>query len=521
MDYKEQLKHRQKQMSLSDLITHIIIEDTNRKECVAAKAKALSAKANVIEDKPAPKRYEKKFDHKKKPNNKFSHPSGTNPTFKKKGNCFVCGKPGHHAPQCRHRAKNDYPPKANLAEGEDTIVAVVSQVNLNVSKWVVDSGATRHICANRNVFTSYTSVRDGEEQVYLGDSRTTLVLGKGKVLLKLTYGKTLALNDVLHVPSIRVNLVSVALLSKVGVKVSFESDKIVMTKNNVFVGKGYCIIHEVTPPYSSESNGVAERKNRTLKEMMNAMLISSNAPDNLWGESLLTDKAIKTELDSIKKNNTWTLVDLPKGAKPIGCKWIFKKKYHPDGSIEKYKARLVAKGFTKKHNIDYFDTFAPVTRISSIRVLLALTSIHKLVIHQMDVKTTFLNGELEEEIYMTQPEGCVVSGQKEKKNRGESISQTQYAQIIGSLLHLMSFSRPDIAYAVGRLSRYTKCPSQDHWEALARLMKYLRGTMDYAIEYSGFPAVLEGYNDANWISDSDETKSTSGYVFTLGGGAVT
>ena len=86
---------------------------------------------------------------------------------------------------------------------------------------------------------------------------------------------------------------------------------------------------------------------------------------------------------------------------------------------------------------------------------------------------------------------------KLKKNRGESISQTQYAQIIGSLLHLMSFSRPDIAYAISRLSRYTQCPSQDHWDALARLMKYLRDTMDYTIEYSGFPVVLEGYNDAN------------------------
>jgi len=138
-------------------------------------------------------------------------------------------------------AKNDYPLKANLAEKEDTIVAVVSQVNLvtNVSKWVVDSKATRHICANRNVFTFYTSVGDGGEQVYLGDSMTTPVLGKGKVLLKLTFGKTLALSDVLHVPSIRVNLVSVALLRKVRVKVSLESDKIVMIKNNIFVGKGY------------------------------------------------------------------------------------------------------------------------------------------------------------------------------------------------------------------------------------------------------------------------------------------
>ena len=126
------------------------------------------------------------------------------------------------------------------------------------------------------------------------------------------------------------------------------------------------------------------------------------------------DKAIRTEIDSINKNNTWTLVDFPKGEKPIGRKWIFKKKYHPDGSIEKYKARLVAKGFFQKPSINYFDTFARVTRIASIRVLLTLGSIHRLVIHQMDVKTAFLNDELEEEIYMTQPEGCVAPGQEGK-----------------------------------------------------------------------------------------------------------
>jgi len=70
------------------------------------------------------------------------------------------------------------------------------------------------------------------------------------------------------------------------------------------------------------------------------------------------DKAIKNEVESIQKNNTWTLVDLPKGAKPIGCKWIFKKKHHLDGSIEKYKARLPAEGFIQKPTIDYFDTFS-------------------------------------------------------------------------------------------------------------------------------------------------------------------
>ena len=86
----------------------------------------------------------------------------------------------------------------------------------------------------------------------------------------------------------------------------------------------------------------------------------------------------------------------------------------PYGSIEKYKARLVAKGFSQKQNVDYFDTFAHVTRISSICILIVLASIHKLFIHQIDVKTTFLNGDLEEEIYMLQLEGCITLEQENK-----------------------------------------------------------------------------------------------------------
>ena len=128
-----------------------------------------------------------------------------------------------------------------MVEGDDTIVVVVSQANMvtNSKNYVVHFGATRHICANRDAFTSYTPVGDDEKVVYLSDSHTAQVLGKGKVMLKLTLGKTLALSDVLHVPNIRSNLVSVALLGKVEVKVSFESDRIVMTKNNIFVGKGF------------------------------------------------------------------------------------------------------------------------------------------------------------------------------------------------------------------------------------------------------------------------------------------
>ena len=113
-------------------------------------------------------------------------------------------------------------------------------------------------------------------------------------------------------------------------------------------------------------------------------------------------------------NHTWELVDLPKGNKAIGCKWIFKKKLRTDGSVDRYKARLVIKGFTQRHGIDFFDTYSPVTKIATIRALFALASSYKLLVHQMDVKTAFLNGDLNEEIYMEQPTGCEVPGQENK-----------------------------------------------------------------------------------------------------------
>ncbi|GJS82422.1 zinc finger, CCHC-type containing protein [Tanacetum coccineum] len=118
-------------------------------------------------------------------------------------------------------------------------------------------------------------------------------------------------------------------------------------------------------------------------------------------------EAIDDEIGSIMENNTWILSNLPSGCKPLGCKWIFKRKMKVDGTIDKFKARLVIQVFKQKEGIDYFDTYAPVARITTIRFLLALAAIHNLVIHQMDVKTAFLNGDLDE-VYMKQLEGFVM-----------------------------------------------------------------------------------------------------------------
>ena len=150
------------------------------------------------------------------------------------------------------------------------------------------------------------------------------------------------------------------------------------------------------------------------------LLLNINDEPKTFSEAMASRDAafwkevVNDEMDSIMFNNTWVLVDFPKGSKPIGSKWVFRKKYNSDGSLQTFKARLVVKDFTQKEGIDYFDTYAPVARITSIRILFSLTSIFKLHVHQMDVKTAFLNGDLKEEVYMEQSEGFVLTGNKNK-----------------------------------------------------------------------------------------------------------
>nr|GEW58939.1 zinc finger, CCHC-type [Tanacetum cinerariifolium] len=314
-------------------------------------------------------------------------------------------------------------------------------------------------------------------------------------------------------------------------------------------------------------------------------------------------EAINDEMDSIMGNNTWVLTDLPPGCRPLGYKWIFKRKLKVDGTVEKFKA-------------------------STIRLLIAMASIHNLIIHQMDVKTAFLNRDLEEEVYMNQPLGFIMPGNENKvcklikslyglnkfdasgkgviiclyvndmlifstdqvevdltkeflssrfsmkdigevdvilgirikyesngiaisqsyyikkvmkkfnysnctlvstpldtceklmPNRGLVVSQLEYSRVIGYLMYAMTCTRPDIVFDVGKMSRYTSNPRTQHWQAIQRVLKYLKKTMDYRLVYSGYPLVLEGYTDASWISNIEDNSSTSGWVFLLGGGVI-
>ena len=107
------------------------------------------------------------------------------------------------------------------------------------------------------------------------------------------------------------------------------------------------------------------------------------------------------EMTSLQRNQTWDLVPFLEGQKPIGCQWVFKRKMASDGSIEKYKACLVAKGYSQVEGLDYGEIFSLVAKMASIRFLFSIAVAYDPEIEQMDVKTTFLHGDLEEEIYMS------------------------------------------------------------------------------------------------------------------------
>jgi hypothetical protein len=376
--------------------------------------------------------------------------------------------------------------------------------------------------------------------------------------------------------------------------------------------------------------------------------------------------AMDKEIKTLEDFGTWKLVDLPEGRKTIGCKWHLTRKVNADGTPGEYKARLVAKGYSQIEGVDYFETFAPVARIQSIRIILALANEMDLEVDQIDIKAAYLNGWMDEEIYMIQPPGYVnkraarkacllirgLYGTKQagniwnksldgtmtrsgyrrlrsdrcvymigsmkdpstmvivivyvddilvighssalalrrkiiealkseysvkemgqvsrylgilvNRNRKEGVmvlsqrdfaiavlerfnmkeclpvetpmmrrgdveprreeekrTNKPYRSLVGSLMYLNMCTRPDIAYAVGVLSRFLEDPAERHWEMGVRVLRYLKGTVDYGLEFQkGQESCLRGYADSDWVSDKATGRSTRGFVLFLGTNVV-
>jgi Reverse transcriptase (RNA-dependent DNA polymerase) len=384
----------------------------------------------------------------------------------------------------------------------------------------------------------------------------------------------------------------------------------------------------------------------------------------------LWEKAIQEELDTLRKAGTWSLEEAPPGANVVGSKWVFKAKKDAAGKVVRYKARLVAQGFSQVPGIDYFDTYAPVAKLPSIRAILAIANRQNMELHQVDIKGAYLNGDLtgEEVIFMRPPPGYAPMGLGHRvlrlkrtlyglkqsgrrwyqklthifvdsmgflrcdvdqavffKKRGESLTvvavhvddctiaassmalidqfkadlrkhvevtdlgelhwllgieirrdrthrftylsqrsyiaailrrynledarqlstpmepnvhymsaqspatteeiaqmrDVPYREAVGSLMYLALATRPDIAYAVGVVSRFCSNPGSAHWEAVKRVFKYLKGSSELWLTYGVFEGGerLLGYADADG-SMAEDRHAVSGYAFLIDGGAV-
>uniref|UniRef100_A0AAV1TC62 Reverse transcriptase Ty1/copia-type domain-containing protein n=1 Tax=Peronospora matthiolae TaxID=2874970 RepID=A0AAV1TC62_9STRA len=221
---------------------------------------------------------------------------------------------------------------------------------------------------------------------------------------------------------------------------------------------------------SSKSNIKRHTRTQSLEK---ATIIPS--PLSVLGETPTTFKsamelsdsgkwkaACDSEFDSLQINDTWEIVPLPKGRKAIGCRWVFRVKENQDGEVERFKARLVAKGFSQKFGVDYEETFAPVAKFTSIRVVLSMAAKYGLMLHQMDVKTAFLNGSLNEDIYMDQPDGYLDATQPDyvcKLKRslyGLKQSPRMWNQTIDGFMIKMGFKKCESDHCI-----YIKRDDQD------------------------------------------------------------
>jgi len=234
--------------------------------------------------------------------------------------------------------------------------------------------------------------------------------------------------------------------------------------------------------------------------------------------------AMQKEYDSLMTNNTWTLVPLPAGRKPVSCKWVLKTKQGTNGELEHYKARLVARGFTQIYGVDYNETFAPVAKFTSIHCILALVVLEDMEIHQMDVKIAFLNGELEEEIYMEQPQGFVHQGGEHlmcklhKSLYGFKQSPRAWNQKLDAFLKSIEFMKsdadPNVYIAqVGDVKFFIVVYVDDLILVCNDQNKLLQMKLQFGV--TPFKEVLE-YCDVDWGGDLEDRRSTTWFVFMIG-----
>ncbi|KAI9177785.1 hypothetical protein LWI28_019255 [Acer negundo] len=232
--YRKRILHKSKEMSFKNIQKHLRIEEERSRD-KNDDSYAGHSKANAVNKPNHSNKHKEKFLGPKKDHRKFKKSQN----YKKNRGCSVCGKPRHYAWDCKFRKKQDEEAKVNAIE--EDIVATVSEINVvhgKVQDWWYDTCATIHVSYDRSLFKTYGEVMD-EQEIQMGNEGRSKVVGKRSVDLVFTSRKKVTLTNVLHVPEMNRNVVSGDLLGKPGIKFVYEPGKLILSKNGVFIGKGY------------------------------------------------------------------------------------------------------------------------------------------------------------------------------------------------------------------------------------------------------------------------------------------
>ncbi|GKC02148.1 retrotransposon protein, putative, ty1-copia subclass [Tanacetum coccineum] len=199
-----------------------------------------------------------------------------------------------------------------------------------------------------------------------------------------------------------------------------------------------------------------------------------------------------------------------------------------DGNVHTYKARLVAKGFIQTYGVNYVETFSPIADTRAIRILIAIAAFYDYEVWQMDVKTAFLNGYLNEDIYMVMDNskhGYILMQERLDLNKTQGASTPEevkrmqnlpYASTVGSIMYDVRCTRPDVVFAQNITSLFQQNLGEPHWTVVKTILKYLRNTKDMFLVYGGNPESelrIDCYCKAGFETDRDEIKSQTGYIF--------
>ncbi|GJS61113.1 ribonuclease H-like domain-containing protein [Tanacetum coccineum] len=489
------------------------------------------------------------------------------------------------------------PAPAIYASQPTPLPSAFSTMPLQDPTWHMDTDASSHLNFNASNLSTIFDKRLFSS-VHVGDGKSIPVTNTGHSIIP-SHHRPLHLYNVLVTPNIIKNLIYVR---------QFTRDNNCTIEFDAF---GFSVNDYLTRHILLRCDSLSDLYPVTKPSTFPIAFLSTSA--STWHQ----------RLGHPVKNGTWILVPRPSDVNLVRSMWLFKHKFHADGTLSRYKARLVANGSNQQHGVDFDETFSPVVKPATIRTVLSLVVSRQWPIHQLDVKNAFLNGDLSKTVYMHQPPGFVDSrypnhvcllqrslyGLKQaprflgclftyicgryyhhgfcsvltsaivdslqkrfdmtdlgalnyflgisdvRHPTGLFLSQKKYARQLLERAHMvncnpsrtpidtdsklgpdgvpvqdptlyrslagglqyLTFTRPDLSYAVQQVCLYMHDPREPHFAALKRIMRYVQGTLELGLQlYASATTSLVGYTDADWAGCPSTRRSTSGYCVFLG-----